>query len=88
MPKGRSKPQPLVTFHMAHLPSGTPERFPSWLMTSLMTLLPFANNFGTLIYVVFLACIFVELFLNKECTYLDDFFMKFKGEFCGNNVMT
>ena len=36
-------------------------------------LLPFANNFGTLIYVVFLACIFVELFLNKECTYLDDF---------------
>ena len=22
------------------------------------------------VYVVFLACIFVELFLNKECTYL------------------
>ena len=39
----------------------------------LKELLLFANNFGTLIYVVFLACIFVELFLNKECTYLDDF---------------
>ena len=24
-------------------------------------------------YMLFLACIFVELFLNKECTYLDDF---------------
>ena len=36
-------------------------------------LLLFENNFGTPIYVVFLACIFVELFLNKECTDLDDF---------------
>ena len=24
-------------------------------------------------YMFFLACIFVELFLNKECTYLNDF---------------
>ena len=40
---------------------------------TVIALLPFANNFGTPIYVVLLACIFVELFLNKECTYLDDF---------------
>ena len=44
-----------------------------WSLSSKHLLLLFANNFGTLIYVVFLACIFVELFLNKECTYLDNF---------------
>ena len=43
------------------------------VMCPVPQLLLFANNFGTLIYVVVLACIFVELFLNKECTYLDDF---------------
>ena len=44
----------------------------NFLYLSILLLL-FANNFGSPIYVVFLACILVELFLNKECTYLDDF---------------